>query len=234
MTANAALADLSSLNEHERAVLGLLAQGHTVKSIATLTRRSEASVNERLREARRKTGVGSSRELARLLAAQENGDEEIGMFAPAPAPDSASLEPARRGLAWKGLAIMTSLTLAATAAFALLNPLQASTDMHERFLHETRDPAWAAPAEAALLRELGTIHGVDQALKAECRATLCEVTGELQSDLSHADMQKALEELQGGPLASTLEKQGLQADSWHFATSKTSAAPAFSAIWRRI
>jgi hypothetical protein len=178
--------------------------------------------------------VGSSRELARLLAAQENGDEEIGVAAPAPAPDSDSPEPARRGLAWKGLTIMISLALAATAAFALLTPLQASTDMHERFLHETRDPAGAAPAETALLREIGTIHGVDPRLKAECRATLCEVTGELQSDLSHADIQKALEELQGGPLAGTLEKQGLQADSWHFATSETGPAPAFSAIWRRM
>jgi DNA-binding CsgD family transcriptional regulator len=226
--------DLSSLNDHERTVLGLLAQGHTVKSIATLTRRSEASVNERLREARRKTGVGSSRELARLLREQVNRDEEIGVAAPAPASDSASQEPARRGLARKGLAIMTSLVLAAAAAFALLNPLQTGTDLHERFQRETRDSAWAAPAEAALLREFGTVHGVDQPLKAECRATLCEVSGRLQPGLSDADTQQTLAELQGSPLLSTLEKQGLQGSDWHFATSETGPRVTFRATWQRI
>lgn len=40
---------------------------------------TEGAVNERLREARRKTGVGSSRELARLAAAPENRDEKIGV-----------------------------------------------------------------------------------------------------------------------------------------------------------
>ncbi|MBN8809286.1 MAG: hypothetical protein J0I47_13775 [Sphingomonas sp.] len=59
--------DLTSLNAAEREALALLASGHTAKSIATLTGRTEAAVNERLRDARRKTGVGSSRELARLL-----------------------------------------------------------------------------------------------------------------------------------------------------------------------
>ena len=39
-------ADLSSLNDNEQEVLRLLVQGHTVKSIAALTRRSEASRSE--------------------------------------------------------------------------------------------------------------------------------------------------------------------------------------------
>ena len=56
--------DLSRLNEAERRVLGLLAEGHTAKSIANTIGSTPAAVNERLREARRKTGVGSSRELA--------------------------------------------------------------------------------------------------------------------------------------------------------------------------
>ena len=55
--------DLSRLNEAERRLLRLLAEGHTAKSIATELGTSPAAVNERLREARRKTGVGSSREL---------------------------------------------------------------------------------------------------------------------------------------------------------------------------
>lgn len=70
--------DLSRLSDAERRALLLLAQGHTAKSAAALLDTSEAAVNERLREARRKTGVGSSRELARLVS-QENRDEKIGV-----------------------------------------------------------------------------------------------------------------------------------------------------------
>ncbi len=55
------------LNARELEILRLLAAGHTVKSIAVRLARSEASINERLRDARRKASVGSSRELARLL-----------------------------------------------------------------------------------------------------------------------------------------------------------------------
>lgn len=71
--------DLSRLNEAERTVLRLLAQGHTAKSIANLIGTTPAAVNERLREARRKTGLGSSRELARLLRAHENRHEQMGV-----------------------------------------------------------------------------------------------------------------------------------------------------------
>lgn len=70
--------DLSRLSDAERRALMLLAQGHTAKSAAALLDTTEAAVNERLREARRKTGVGSSRELARLVF-QETRDEKIGM-----------------------------------------------------------------------------------------------------------------------------------------------------------
>ncbi|HET6943135.1 MAG TPA: helix-turn-helix transcriptional regulator [Sphingomicrobium sp.] len=69
--------DLSRLNEAERQVLYLLAEGHTAKSVANELGSTPAAVNERLREARRKTGVGSSRELARRLKSQENRHNEI-------------------------------------------------------------------------------------------------------------------------------------------------------------
>ena len=66
----------AELNDRELEVLRLLASGHTVKTIAVELGRSEASIHERLREARRKTGVGSSRELARRLRDQENWRSE--------------------------------------------------------------------------------------------------------------------------------------------------------------
>src|SRR5436190_24007912 len=71
--------ELSRLNEAERRVLHLLAEGHTAKSIAAELGTTTAAVNERLREARRKTGAGSSRELARRFKAQENRHEQIGV-----------------------------------------------------------------------------------------------------------------------------------------------------------
>jgi DNA-binding CsgD family transcriptional regulator len=71
--------DLHQLNPSEREVLRLLAEGHTAKSIAAETGFSVGAVNERFREARRKTGVGSSRELARILRSQEYRDKKIGV-----------------------------------------------------------------------------------------------------------------------------------------------------------
>lgn len=62
---------LKSLNERERETLRLLLAGHDAKSIAREHRLSVHTVNERLRAARRKLGVSSSREAARLLAQAE-------------------------------------------------------------------------------------------------------------------------------------------------------------------
>ncbi|MFM5932103.1 MAG: helix-turn-helix transcriptional regulator [Novosphingobium sp.] len=70
---------LARLSDKEVEILRLLTAGHTVKTIAAQLGRSEASINERLRDARRKTGVGSSRELARLLDDQKNCHEFIDL-----------------------------------------------------------------------------------------------------------------------------------------------------------
>jgi DNA-binding CsgD family transcriptional regulator len=70
---------IASLSKKELEVLHLLAMGHTGKSIATRLGQSEASINERLRDARRKTGVGSSRELARIVDAQKIWDKNIDL-----------------------------------------------------------------------------------------------------------------------------------------------------------
>ncbi|WP_428152476.1 hypothetical protein [Brevundimonas sp.] len=70
----------------ERDLLGLLGRGHTAKSIATLRSMSETAVNERFRSARRKTGIGSSREIARLIVARENRHDFIDLARPAAPP----------------------------------------------------------------------------------------------------------------------------------------------------
>lgn len=69
---------LGTLNDSEREVLSFLALGHTIKSIALTTGRTEAWINERLRDARRKTGSISSRELARRLHPNSSGTEGLG------------------------------------------------------------------------------------------------------------------------------------------------------------
>ena len=80
MSANEPAPGLTAcLTDREMEVLRLLVAGHTVKTIAARLGRSETSINERLRAARRKTGVGSSRELARLLDVQKTCDENIDL-----------------------------------------------------------------------------------------------------------------------------------------------------------
>ncbi|WP_198575063.1 LuxR C-terminal-related transcriptional regulator [Caulobacter hibisci] len=74
--------DLTSLSAVERRVLLLLARGHTAKTAAAELGTTEGAINERLREARRKTGVGSSRQLARLVAGEASGDGLSGEASP--------------------------------------------------------------------------------------------------------------------------------------------------------
>lgn len=104
--ANHPSSSLAALSDKEREVLNLLATGHTVKSIAAQLGRSEPSINERLRDARRKTGIGSSRELARLLNAQKSWDKNIDLPLPAPPTDDPE-QPTQAGRAKsKGTIIM--------------------------------------------------------------------------------------------------------------------------------
>jgi DNA-binding CsgD family transcriptional regulator len=77
-------ADYATLTEKEKQTLRLLVSGHDAKSMARELGLSVHTVNERLRDARRKIGVSSSREAARLLreaefnAPQSFGDTHLG------------------------------------------------------------------------------------------------------------------------------------------------------------
>lgn len=115
-----------TLTDKELEILRLLAGGHTVKSIATRLERSEASINERLREARRKTGVGSSRELARLLDAQKIWDKNIDLSAAASSAETETGPPPGRGRWSKGQMMMLIAIPLAAAGLLLTatNPLE--------------------------------------------------------------------------------------------------------------
>jgi DNA-binding CsgD family transcriptional regulator len=173
---------LDRLNTTERNLLALLGRGHTAKSIARLRSVSEAAVNERFRSARRKTGIGSSREIARLVVAQDNRDDFIGLanldrdslkLAPFDAPRTRRASPFDR---WRlpmvvagltAIAILAQQAAAPSAASApnaqatppavaaLFTPQAASPDLgelHARVAAGQRDPVWSAATEEALSR----------------------------------------------------------------------------------
>ena len=86
---------LDRLSDRERDLLTLLAQGHTAKTIARSRDLSVNVVNEHLRSARRKTDAPSSRELARIVAAQaaasqESRDKLFGIESAVGTPDRGS------------------------------------------------------------------------------------------------------------------------------------------------
>ena len=112
----------AALTDRELAVLRLLASGHTAKTIAVQLGCSETAINERLRDARRKTGIGSSRELARLLDAQKIWDRNFEVPAARQPPD----DPGRRSIderpGSKGLIMMLVATPVVVGLAALATP----------------------------------------------------------------------------------------------------------------
>nr|WP_245648728.1 DUF4019 domain-containing protein [Sphingomonas sanxanigenens] len=90
--------DFWGLTQKEKQTLRLIVRGHDAKSIASSLGLSVHTINERLRDARRKMTVSSSREAARLLLEKESegaetpapyslGDTEIGEDAARPDAD---------------------------------------------------------------------------------------------------------------------------------------------------
>lgn len=193
--------DLARLNEAELRVLRMLGEGHTAKSIAASLDSTEAAVNERLREARRKTGVGSSRELARLLKAQENRHEQIGVarrrrFIPFLPPwDAEPWRPQTGVIAMLALftvAVAAGVALSSqqqpggeqTAGTSILDPQLGRIDRHgpawlyPMLRQEPRDESWAPGAERALRERYSAIqfYGMKPTvLRVTCARTLCEV-----------------------------------------------------------
>lgn len=242
--------DLSRLNEAERRVLGLLAEGHTAKSIANSIGSSPAAVNERLREARRKTGVGSSRELARLLKAQENRHELLGVGKSPFGRPTLPERDARPSRPQTGVFAMIGVFVVAAAGAAALmtqaSPTTASADdpligaplvngpniliLHERVRSEARDQAWADRLEAAIrarVMQIPLVGTHSNALRVTCGSSLCEIAGTLISpkDQAEIDNQKSqfnrtVKDLQVPPLPDDLAKLGLKMEAATFTSRK--------------
>ncbi|NUS99796.1 MAG: helix-turn-helix transcriptional regulator [Sphingomonas sp.] len=241
--------DLSRLNEAERQVLLLLAEGHTAKSVANELGSTAAAVNERLREARRKTGVGSSRELARLLKSQENRHDELGMASnPVSAPNlsghGASTrrhQEVRFGMVGLFIIVMGASALISDvppSAPKDIDPLIGEalpkfvdpSDLHTKVRSEKRDTEWATPLEAAIRTRVSKIPllGTNgNELRVLCGSTLCEISGSVLAPASAAEREdqnsqfnRTIKDLQVPPLPDDLGKLGLKHESGLFTGAK--------------
>lgn len=245
--------DFHCLNNAEREVLVLLASGHTAKSIAALTGRTEGAIHERLREARRKTGIGSSRELARLLRQQENWDENNGVDG-CGTPGAPPSRPAggRRRLILIGfamIAIVAALSAVLLSLSAPQAPLQTQPSppadplfdaafrpsdrdpqtLRKQLEAEARDPMWAPKTEAALVAAYGSIDGLAPGLRIRCASTLCEVAGQSTAG-SMSRLNRTMQALQGQRLISTLSQAGLSSAAQGFGGSRNTKF-VFVAFW---
>lgn len=142
--------DLDALTDKEKATLRLIVRGHDAKSAARTLDLSVHTINERLREARRKLAVPSSREAARLLFEAEGGspeivgDSEIGEASPAGPSDqtAAPVVGARRRIGPAAIigVLLMSLSLAVAALIGIGSPTLPGTA-----------PATQAPTDASVV-----------------------------------------------------------------------------------
>ena len=116
-----------ALTEKEKQTLRLMVRGHDAKSMARHLGLSVHTVNERLRDARRKLEVSSSREAARLVfdtegeRPQKLGDKEIGE---APAPEDMAPRSDRRRTqraAWVTAGVVTMSIIVGLFALSLFS-----------------------------------------------------------------------------------------------------------------
>ena len=150
-----------ALTEKEKQTLRLMVRGHDAKSIARDLDLSVHTINERLRDARRKMAVSSSREAARLLLAAEEdrtpitvGDARMGGDADRPDAEKAPASPGGAAPAHRrtrhfivGAIVMTLFLglLALSGALPLATAPQPGVDART-----ASDPAVVASAERFL------------------------------------------------------------------------------------
>lgn len=238
------MSDLSLLSLGEREILTMLAQGHTAKSVAAIKGLSVAAVNERLRSARRKTGVGSSRELARAFRLQENRDEETEV--PSDTSDPSSLRlPANNHVGRRLL--MPILTIAALIAGAMTmdqntfsaptvavgkssDPLLGGLDnpetnisaMYDRVRSERRDEPWSSRSEAALRERyirVKQLSSTVDTMRVICGKTLCELAVVMPQTVSVKNSNDLMKSLQSKPVIDEFPDLGLRNFSNGFSSS---------------
>lgn len=152
-----------ALTDKEKTALRLLLRGHDAKSSARALGLSVHTINERLREARRKLGTTSSREAARVLLAAETPESLPEFLADKPLGDAPEVlraaDPAasatRRRAGPRPAAILTGVTamslVLAAALFLPGSPLEVPTPVAqtETIAGPEPDAGTRSEAEAA-------------------------------------------------------------------------------------
>lgn len=139
---------LETLTDKEKEALRLLLDGHDAKSSASSLGISVHTINDRLRNARRKLGVSNSREAARILGAaeeqlpQNHAHTSFGMEDGSSADDNAILNETRRsGLsraAWlTGGMLIMSIAIAAAVVFLTAGVSESTTTRASGAAQET-------------------------------------------------------------------------------------------------
>jgi DNA-binding CsgD family transcriptional regulator len=246
---------LTSLTDGEREVLRLLTVGHTVKSIAAHLGRSETSINERLRDARRKTGIGSSRELARLLDDQKIWDRKIDLSAHGAMPNPPRSPRSVGRIRSKGTIIMLiALPLAAAGFIMVANSLDqaafpqtahmAASEtslLNGRWsLDVARVPAEERPRQVTIAFQVSRdqkwttqveIIGADgQVLQAESTAALDGVATPIRGNMAFIDT-VSLRQPAMNTLVMTLAKDGAPVSTRVYAVAKDQKWMTETIIW---
>ena len=154
-----------ALSEKEKQTLRLLLSGYDAKSMARHLGLSVHTVNERLRDARRKMATSSSREAARQLREMEVqtpqllGDEPLG-DAPDPAPAQVRPQPAQGFGNWRRTGwIVGGLAMTITLALLALSALSGGADTPAAAPPATSSAQ--SPAAGAALQWLALVDGED-------------------------------------------------------------------------
>ncbi|MGW8281640.1 helix-turn-helix domain-containing protein (plasmid) [Sphingomonas aurantiaca] len=190
MGTDSAKISLLTLTEREKETLRLLIRGYDAKSIARHLDLSVHTINERLRDARRKLSVASSREAARLLAETERadpehyGDKVLGVTATPAAVLSAPQADHRQGaahrLAWlSGGMLVMSLLIAAVVLVSAFHGGTTSGAQSAGAIATTND-ASASMSQGAARQWLGFLD------KGNWEASWRAAAGVFQSHISAA------------------------------------------------
>jgi DNA-binding CsgD family transcriptional regulator len=248
---------LRRLNETEREFLRLLGRGHTAKSIAAAKDVTVAAVNERFRSARRKTGLGSSREIARLILAQENRDEFIDLakaqasVSDLPRPHARRRASAQRWRLPMAAAVLLAAALLAQQTAEAPSSVRASEPLVKEFLsaqearpsmaelhalaNSGRDPDWSPAAERRISEAYNASFGdvgLIESFVVTCGSTVCEAVGLSAPNLPTQGVDDLLQRLQSiGPESRIV---GLEQESFSVGPSRDHPGRfVFASYWRR-
>lgn len=195
---------LTSLTDKEKQTLRLIVRGHDAKSVAVTLGLSVHTINERLRDARRKLAVSSSREAARMLfeaegatpeksADNRNGDDAGDRTADVgTAPDDGAGRSVGSPRFWIGALLMT-LTLGLLAFTLLPASVQAPAPP------PATAPATPAPDAARAFLEL-----VDQGRWADSYRRFGAAFRKLNSEKVWADVSEKVRTPLGPVVSRTL------------------------------